>query len=139
MIKDGALVHETYYANSSDTLYETDSEAKTMIGALVGAVHAKRMCFLVVFVLQKQQYHLTEQWCTGGLQCAQRHWRPKQPTRLQRPFCGRHSLVALLTCLQPPSSVYAPFRHRTFQNSHAPFRSHDLFARSSHVSRAVGP
>ena len=53
MIKDGALVHETYYANSSDTLYETDSEAKTMIGALVGAVHAKRMCVFLFFVLQK--------------------------------------------------------------------------------------
>ena len=40
VIKGGKLVHETYFVNSSDTLYESDSAGKTMIAELVGAVHA---------------------------------------------------------------------------------------------------
>ena len=41
-MKGGAIVHEKYFANSSDTKYETDSAAKTMIAALIGAVHRHR-------------------------------------------------------------------------------------------------
>jgi CubicO group peptidase (beta-lactamase class C family) len=36
VFKGGALIHETYYHNTSETLYETDSLAKTMIAQLVG-------------------------------------------------------------------------------------------------------
>ena len=42
VVKGGAIVHEKYFANSSDTKYETDSAAKTMIAALIGAVHRHR-------------------------------------------------------------------------------------------------
>jgi hypothetical protein len=41
VIKGGKLVHETYFTNSSETKYETDSLGKTMIAEVVGAIHAK--------------------------------------------------------------------------------------------------
>lgn len=40
--RGGALVEETYFSGDAATKYETDSEAKTMIGALVGAVWTHR-------------------------------------------------------------------------------------------------
>ena len=41
-IQNGSIVHEKYYANNSNTTYETDSLAKTMIALLVGAVWTHR-------------------------------------------------------------------------------------------------
>ena len=38
IIKQGVIISETYYSNSSETTYETDSAAKTMLGLLIGAV-----------------------------------------------------------------------------------------------------
>ena len=38
IIKQGIIISETYYSNSSETTYETDSAAKTMLGLLIGAV-----------------------------------------------------------------------------------------------------
>ena len=38
IIKNGTLISETYYHNNTDTTYETDSAAKTMLGLLIGAV-----------------------------------------------------------------------------------------------------
>jgi CubicO group peptidase (beta-lactamase class C family) len=36
VIKDGVIVHETYYANTSSSVYESDSLAKTTTAALLG-------------------------------------------------------------------------------------------------------
>ena len=42
IIKQGIIISETYYSNSSETTYETDSAAKTMLGLLIGAVWTHR-------------------------------------------------------------------------------------------------
>jgi CubicO group peptidase (beta-lactamase class C family) len=39
--KDGKLVHESYFANTSETLYETDSAGKVMTAALMGVLVQK--------------------------------------------------------------------------------------------------
>ena len=36
VVKDGAIIHESYYANTSESVYETDSMAKTFTAALLG-------------------------------------------------------------------------------------------------------
>ena len=41
-LKQGKIIHEKYYHNTSNTTYETDSAAKTMMGLLVGAVWTHR-------------------------------------------------------------------------------------------------
>jgi CubicO group peptidase (beta-lactamase class C family) len=42
VVKKGIIISETYYANDSQTTYETDSAAKTMIALLIGAVWTHR-------------------------------------------------------------------------------------------------
>ena len=41
--KDGAVVHESYSANSSETLYSMDSAMKLGTAALIGIAHADGM------------------------------------------------------------------------------------------------
>ena len=36
VVKEGAIIHESYYANTSESVYETDSMAKTFTAALLG-------------------------------------------------------------------------------------------------------
>ena len=36
VVKDGEIVHESYFANTSETVYESDSLGKTATAALFG-------------------------------------------------------------------------------------------------------
>jgi CubicO group peptidase (beta-lactamase class C family) len=36
VVKNGAIIHESYFANTSESVYETDSMAKTFTAALIG-------------------------------------------------------------------------------------------------------
>ena len=41
IVKDGYLIHETYHANTSDTLYESDSMGKLATAAVIGVANAE--------------------------------------------------------------------------------------------------
>lgn len=64
--RSGRLVHETYYANTSDTKYELDSAAKTFIAQLVG-VAVRRYALDVKAPLSRYGVPRSANWNRTGL------------------------------------------------------------------------
>ena len=66
VVKGGEMVHESYFANASDTTYETDSLAKTMVSQLVGIAVTKGLADLDTPIQQYGVYTQGEPDSTGN-------------------------------------------------------------------------
>lgn len=115
MAKDGHLIYEKYFHNASETRYEADSLAKTMIAQVVGVAVAKGLLELDKPIAE---YGVKPRCYASDLETSSIS-RPLRPARRRLPYEPRAHCRELLRSLCP--HVAPPFDCHT-QSDYRPQR-----------------